>query len=249
SNRSCGYRCTPHELDTSAVRIPALRAARTASTIAVSGWTPANKPSISPSESTPNSSAKLYSKSDSSIVPFSSDMSSSRNWGSALKRLPSSAGSISLRVQNSPKEVNRLVVRTPPQSISRPRRPLVAVLCKADAPRALACVGPAVVVLCVFAGADSCARAGPSFAESPTERHPLGLAGQLEHALPELLQVGIVGRTGHGALVVALHEHHRLPQSERRVPAQLPHRASRELLVARDQLCPRRVALGAGNSA
>src|SRR6185312_2094116 len=143
-------------------------------------------------------------------------MSSSRNWGSALKRLPSSAGSISLRVQNSPKEVNRLVVRTPPQSINRPRRPSLAVLSKADASR------PTVL----SRSAVPRAREGPSFADSPIERHPLGLAGQLEHALPELLQVRIVGRAGHSALVVALHEHHRLPQSERRVPAQVLHRAS-----------------------
>src|SRR5262249_23944354 len=46
-----------------------------------------------------------------------------------------------------------------------------------------------------------------------------GQARELQHALAELLAIGVVGGTREGALVVALHEHHRLPQRERRVPA------------------------------
>ena len=60
--------------------------------------------------------------------------------------------------------------------------------------------------------------------------------GELEHALAELLQVGVVGGAGDRALVVALHEHHALPQRQRRVPADVAHRAPRALLVAGDQL-------------
>ena len=79
--------------------------------------------------------------------------------------------------------------------------------------------------------------------------HRLGLAGQLEHALPELLQVGVVGRAGDRPLVVALHEHDALPQRERHVPADVAHRAARALLVAGDQLRARREALRAGDRA
>ena len=52
-------------------------------------------------------------------------------------------------------------------------------------------------------------------------------------------------RAGDRALVVALHEHDALPQRERRVPADVAHRAPRALLVARDQLGARGEALGA----
>ena len=45
--------------------------------------------------------------------------------------------------------------------------------------------------------------------------------GELEHALAEALEVRVVGRAGDGALVVALHEHDRLPQRQRRVPAEV----------------------------
>ena len=61
-------------------------------------------------------------------------------------------------------------------------------------------------------------------------------ARELEHALAERLQVRVVGRAGDRALVVALHEHDRLPQRERHVPVERLHRAARALLVALDQL-------------
>src|SRR5277367_6346528 len=54
--------------------------------------------------------------------------------------------------------------------------------------------------------------------------HLLGPASELEHALAEGLQVGVVGRAGDGPLVVALHEHDRLPERQGGVPAQIAHR-------------------------
>src|SRR3712207_8253050 len=51
----------------------------------------------------------------------------------------------------------------------------------------------------------------------------------------EALQVRVVRGARHGALVVALHEHDRLPQRERPVPGDVAHRAARLLLVTRDQ--------------
>src|SRR5437588_7530325 len=73
--------------------------------------------------------------------------------------------------------------------------------------------------------------------------HLLGLSRELEHAVAERLQVRVVRSAGERALVVALHEHDRLPQRERRVPAQIAHRAPRPLLVSVDQPRPRRKAL------
>src|SRR5579884_1787995 len=60
--------------------------------------------------------------------------------------------------------------------------------------------------------------------------------GQLDHAVAELLEVGVVGHAGHRALVVALHEDGGLPQRERHVPADVGHRAAGALLVAADDL-------------
>ena len=61
--------------------------------------------------------------------------------------------------------------------------------------------------------------------------------GELEHALAERLRgTGRRCVPGDRALVVALHEHDRLPQRERRVPADVGHRAPGALLVARDEL-------------
>src|SRR3954468_22016115 len=75
------------------------------------------------------------------------------------------------------------------------------------------------------------------------KRHLLGTVGQLDDALAEALEEGIVGRAGHRALVVALHEHDRLPQRERAVPAHVAHRAPAALLVAGDELVARQEAL------
>src|SRR5436190_1883754 len=66
--------------------------------------------------------------------------------------------------------------------------------------------------------------------------HLLGPAGELDGAVAEALEEGVVGRAGHGALVIALHEHDGLPQRERPVPADVAHRAPAALLVAGDQL-------------
>src|SRR5205085_12222147 len=52
--------------------------------------------------------------------------------------------------------------------------------------------------------------------------------GELEHTFAERLQVRIVGGARNRALVVALHEHHGLPQGERHVPVERLHRASRD---------------------
>src|SRR6202161_616455 len=84
---------------------------------------------------------------------------------------------------------------------------------------------------------------GAASARSVAMRDQLGLARHLEDAVAERLQIRIVGRAGDRALVVALHEHDRLPHGERRVPAKVAHRAARALLVARDQLVARRKAL------
>src|SRR5436190_2056609 len=67
--------------------------------------------------------------------------------------------------------------------------------------------------------------------------------GQLHDALAEALEVRIVGGARDRALVVALHEHDRLPQRQRLVPADVGHRAPGALLVARDELGAAREAL------
>src|SRR5207237_7401474 len=75
--------------------------------------------------------------------------------------------------------------------------------------------------------------------------HLLGLARELQHALTEALEVRVIRAAGDRALVVALHEHDRLPQRERRVPAQVAHRAPCLALVVVDQLRARGKALAA----
>src|SRR2546421_5301861 len=179
----------------SPVRTPAPRALRTALTMSCSAELPANRRSIRPSaELTPRSSASPSSNSDSSMRPSSKANSSSRACSFPRKAPASASGFSPSLSQKALKEASRLVVITPPQSISRPRR------------------------------------------GSASIGHRLGLAGELEHAVAELLQVGVVRGAGDSALVVALHEHDRLPHGERRVPAQVLHRAPRALLVALDQL-------------
>src|SRR3954452_23139875 len=73
--------------------------------------------------------------------------------------------------------------------------------------------------------------------------HRLRALGKLHDALAEALQVRVVGGAGLRALEVALHEHDRLPQRERLVPADVGHRTSRAFLVARDELRAHRKAL------
>src|SRR3984885_8708644 len=167
----------PHELDTSAVRTPAWRALRTACTIATSGCTPANKPSISPSGATPSWVANCNSKAASSSWPFSRAINSSRAAESPRKRSRSVSGSIPLATQWALNDTNRLLVSTPPQSISRAERAPPLALCD----------------------------------DSGTERHLLGTARELEHAVTELRQIRVVSGARDRALVVALHEHHALP--------------------------------------
>src|SRR5580704_1139981 len=75
----------------------------------------------------------------------------------------------------------------------------------------------------------------------------LGVGGELQDALPEVLEVGVVGHAGERALVVALHEHGHLPHRQRDVPAQVTHRAPGALLVAREQLRARGEAVGLGD--
>src|SRR5689334_2993357 len=175
--------------------MPARRAVRTAETIASSSVLPANRRSIRPSaDATPSTRARPYWNSVSSILPSSNPNSSSRASGFARKTPASALGSSPSALQNALKEASRLLVITPPQSTSSPRR------------------------------------------DSAPIRHVFCPAGELEHALAERLEVRIVGAARDRALVVALHEHHRLPHRERGVPAQLSHRASGALLVARDQL-------------
>src|SRR3954447_23414753 len=71
---------------------------------------------------------------------------------------------------------------------------------------------------------------------------------ELDDALPEPLEIRVVGGPGHRALVVALHEDDRLPQGQRAVPADVGHRAPRALLVAGDELLAQREALLAGDA-
>src|SRR3954469_11764692 len=79
--------------------------------------------------------------------------------------------------------------------------------------------------------------------------HRLGALGELDDAVAEPLEVRVVRRAGHRALVVALHEDDRLPQRERPVPLHVAHRAPGLLLVTRDQLRADREALGARDAA
>src|SRR3954454_2429154 len=76
-----------------------------------------------------------------------------------------------------------------------------------------------------------------------TEGRLLGALGEHQHALAELLEVGVVGRARDRPLVVALHEDDRLPQRQRLIPADVGHRAAAALLVARDELLARREAV------
>src|SRR3954454_21756633 len=73
---------------------------------------------------------------------------------------------------------------------------------------------------------------------SSATRYRQGALGQQRHAVLEHVEERVLGRAGQPALVGALEEHGRLPQRERRVPAQVGHRASRLCLVAADQLLP-----------
>src|SRR4051795_7116867 len=82
-------------------------------------------------------------------------------------------------------------------------------------------------------------RTPPKSTRSPlrgAKGHRLGALGELDHAVAEALEVRVVGRAAHRALVVALHEDDRLPQRERAVPVHVAHRAPAALLVARDEL-------------
>src|SRR4051794_37918516 len=67
--------------------------------------------------------------------------------------------------------------------------------------------------------------------------------GQPDDAVAERLEVGIVAHARRGALEVALHEHHGLPDGQRLVPADVGHRAARAVLVAGDELGARWPAL------
>src|SRR5438445_3915771 len=184
--------------------MPAARAARTAPTIASSSMAPENRRSISPSaDATPSSRPSPASNSLSSMRLSSKLNSSSRASGLARKIPTSAPGSSPSAAQKALKEAIRLLVITPPQSISRPERGSAAI------------------------------------------RHLLRLPRELEHAVAERLQVWVIGAARDRALVVALHEHDRLPQRERHVPAQVAHRAARALLVLLDQLRARGEALAA----
>src|SRR5688572_28555944 len=90
-------------------------------------------------------------------------------------------------------------------------------------------------------------RTPPKSTSSPlrvaTERRLLGAVRELQDALAEPLEVRVVGGAGDRPLVVALHEHDRLPQRERLVPADVGHRPAAALLVAGDELGAAREAL------
>ena len=172
----------------------------------------------------PSSAANCGSNSRSSSAPFSKATSSSRASGSRTEAAQQRRGSISAATQKASKEANRLVVSTPPQSISRPAGgvspPRVRRLGGASAPR-------------------------PAARRCRCHSPPAPAWRQLEHALAELLQVGVVGGAGDGALVVALHEHRSLFHSASvDVPAQVAHRAPGALFVAGDQLRAGGEALG-----
>src|SRR5437870_1755885 len=94
-----------------------------------------------------------------------------------------------MRLQWAVKDVNRFVVSTPPQSIRSAGR---------------GCAPTSSV-------APACGAWPASLAIGDL----LGLARELEHTVAELLEVGVVGRARHSALVVALHEHDRLPPGAR----------------------------------
>src|SRR4051812_23698836 len=78
---------------------------------------------------------------------------------------------------------------------------------------------------------------------SGAKRELLGALGDLDHAVAERLEERVVGAPGHRALVVALHEHDRLPRRQRQVPAQVADRAPAALRVALDHRGARREAL------
>src|SRR3954468_19526135 len=71
---------------------------------------------------------------------------------------------------------------------------------------------------------------------------------ELDDALPEALEIRVVGGPGDRALVVALHEDDRLPQRQRAIPADVCHRAPGALLVAGDELLAQWEALLAGDA-
>src|SRR3954454_21846711 len=161
--------------------------------------------SMSPSGSTPSSSATRRSKYSGASVPSSRPISASWTGVASRKRRARSSGSRPASAQKAAKEAKTSVVSTPPKSTSRPRR-------------------------------------------SATEGHLLGPLGELEHALAEALEVGVVGRALDRALVVALHEHDRLPQGQRAIPADVLDRAPAALLVAGDELLPGGEALLPGHA-
>src|SRR5512144_1088111 len=81
------------------------------------------------------------------------------------------------------------------------------------------------------------------------ERGLLGAPRELHDAVAEGAVERVVRRARDRAAVVALHEDDRLPERERRVPADVAHRPPRALLVARDELRTRREALRARDGA
>src|SRR6201995_4690356 len=105
----------------SPVRIPALRAGRTAASIASSGPAPANIRGISCSGATPRIAPKPRSKSASASVPVSSPTSRSRLAGSPRKRSRTVSSERPSRSQKPAKDANTSVVITPPQSTRSPR--------------------------------------------------------------------------------------------------------------------------------
>src|SRR5438309_766311 len=82
---------------------------------------------------------------------------------------------------------------------------------------------------------------------SATLRRRPGALGELWDAALEQVEERIVGRSGEAALVGALEEDRGLPQCERRVPADVGHRAPGDGLVARDHLVARGEAGSAGD--
>src|ERR1700739_3826401 len=67
-----------------------------------------------------------------------------------------------------------------------------------------------------------------------------GTARELDYAFAEALQVRVVGRARDRALVVAFHEHDRLPERERDVPVEVVHSTPRAGLVTGDHFRPAR---------
>src|SRR5581483_9463473 len=106
------------------VRMPWSRAARTAFIMRCSGFAPAIRRSISPSDSVRSSiRAKAGSNSSAPIAPVSRSMSRRRASSSLRNSSAMRPGSIPFAVQNAPKLANRSVVRTPPKSRSSPVLP------------------------------------------------------------------------------------------------------------------------------